>query len=401
MIFDPLVVPSPARRHFLRAGMRVLVAAGCAPVLSQCQPASDPEGASRVLVAGGFVPRIVARSGYRSSANSEYVWHRSPDGGACFDTGDGGWIYVSNSESKFAGGCGAIRFDANGTLVDSYSILSGSRQNCSGCATPWHTWLSCEELSKGQVWECDPFANISGIAHPALGKFAHESATVDPLTYQIYMTEDKTDGCLYRFTPAAVQLNAPADLSRGRLEIARIVGESVQWQVVPDPGATKTPLRYQIKDVARFDGGEGIDIYDRFVRFTTKNDNLVWQLNLMDNRIQVIQNLAGRMTDIDDITHTSRGEMLIAEDGKLMRILYLPENSRQPVTLVQLPDHGHSEITGLAFDPVGLRLYFSSQRGSTGKGSHGLTFELFGNFLDIGSEPRLNEWILEHREIPI
>ena len=38
------------------------------------------------------------------------------------------------------------------------------------------------------------------------------------------------------------------------------------------------------------------------------------------------------------------------------------------------------EITGPAFSPDGSRLYFSSQRGKTGRNEDGITFEITGPF---------------------
>lgn len=39
-----------------------------------------------------------------------------------------------------------------------------------------------------------------------------------------------------------------------------------------------------------------------------------------------------------------------------------------------------SEITGPAFSPDGTRLYFSSQRGTSGSSSGGVTYEVTGPF---------------------
>jgi hypothetical protein len=48
--------------------------------------------------------------------------------------------------------------------------------------------------------------------------------------------------------------------------------------------------------------------------------------------------------------------------------------------MLQLVGHNISEITGPAFSPDGSRLYFSSQRGKTGRIEDGVTFEITGPF---------------------
>lgn len=79
--------------------------------------------------------------------------------------------------------------------------------------------------------------------------------------------------------------------------------------------------------------------------------------------------------------------------------MYFAGEAAAPVLLAQLPEHRESEITGLAFDPGGTRLYFSSQRGSTGGGQHGLSFELRGDFSSLGPGMAMQEWILDHDQI--
>jgi secreted PhoX family phosphatase len=51
--------------------------------------------------------------------------------------------------------------------------------------------------------------------------------------------------------------------------------------------------------------------------------------------------------------------------------------------LLQIVGHASSEITGPAFSPNGTRLYFSSQRGTSGSGLDGVTYEITGPFFSF------------------
>src|SRR5215475_3101325 len=198
-----------------------------------------PPDQNGVRLPKGFTSRIVARSGTRPASGSSYKWHGSPDGGACFATPDGGWVYVSNCELPGGGGgVGALRFDAAGEVVDAYPLLERTSLNCAGGATPWGTWLSCEEFPQGRVWECDPIGRSAAVVHPALGIFAHEDVIVDPTAGRLYLTEDAPQGRFYRFTPTSPASGNRLDLSAGTLEAAEVMGEpegSVRWHGVPDP----------------------------------------------------------------------------------------------------------------------------------------------------------------------
>ncbi|MGH3649030.1 MAG: translocation protein TolB, partial [Micromonosporaceae bacterium] len=56
------------------------------------------------------------------------------------------------------------------------------------------------------------------------------------------------------------------------------------------------------------------------------------------------------------------------------------EPSASVSVFLRLVDQESSEVTGPAFNPDGTRLYFSSQRGTSGSSSGGLTYEVTGPF---------------------
>ncbi len=368
-----------SRRQLLGNSLVALASAsvfpvGAKPTLSVRATRTHYDSVLNATLPTGCELRAVARVG-EVVGRSGYRWHGLPDGGACFDRSDGGWVYVSNSElGEGKGGVGAIRFDRHGEIIDAYSILEGSSRNCAGGRTPWGTWLSCEENGDaGQVYECDPNGG-SAILRPGLGACNHEAAAVDPRSHQVYLTEDITGGCLYRFSPARKQ-----DLSEGKLEVAVVDGMTLRWEGPLDVFSRDVPLRYQLPHAARFHGGEGIVYANRHVYFTTKKDNRVWSLHLDTGRLSVVYDAAlydePILTGVDNIEVSQDGELLIAEDGGDMQIVVLDRNYRA-VPLVTLHDQDGSEIAGPAFTPDGSRLLFSSQRGPRGEEYGGVTYEL-------------------------
>ncbi len=387
-------LPTLSRRAFLRAsGALGLGAAAGALVGGRAQAscagfgALGPADANGLRLPAGFQSRVVATSGQLVSGTA-HVWHAAPDGGATFATPGGGWVYVSNSElGGGSGGAGALAFAADGSVVGAYSILSGTSRNCAGGPTPWGTWLSCEEVSDGEVYECDPLAPGSqGVARPALGWFDHEAAAVDPVAGRVYLTEDRSDGRLYRFTPLAYP-----SLAAGALEAAQVLDSALQgpiapgqvrplaWHAVPtpNPGAGGTATRHQAPASTAFNGGEGCWAHGGAVVFTTKGDNRVWRLDPAADTLEILYDLATspdpELSGVDNVTVSPCGDVYVAEDvGNLEVVALTAGGAVEPVA--RLVGVGGTEITGPAFSPDGSRLYFSSQR------NPGVTFEVSGPF---------------------
>ena len=121
--------------------------------------------------------------------------------------------------------------------------LAGTLGNCAGGATPWGTWLSCEETvydfsaiggkKHGYVFEvgADP-AGTAAQPIIGMGRFVHEAVAVDPLTGFVYQTEDNRNAAaLFRYVPASLPGMAGSLQRGGTLQAARI--RSIVRKAVP------------------------------------------------------------------------------------------------------------------------------------------------------------------------
>lgn len=177
------------------------------------------------------------------------------------------------------------------TLKREFLSLAGTLRNCAGGATPWGSWVSCEEilLKRGQGgaledhgynFEVPSGANdlVEARALKAMGRFNHEAVGVGPASGVVYQTEDRADGLFYRFLP-----DSPGDLRAGGRLQALVLQEysalftgnwhrrggfplatphPVRWidlQNVDSPG---DDLRYQgrSRGAAAFARGEGVAV---------------------------------------------------------------------------------------------------------------------------------------------
>jgi secreted PhoX family phosphatase len=383
------------RRHFLASSAvlltSVLAARHTAPPVAGAPALPPPAHAVRRgrfgplgapdvngwLLGEGYTSRVVARSREPIGAMG-VAFPDAPDGGGCFPVAGGGWRLAWNSEVGGRGGqVTSITFDADGSVSAAAIVASGLSRPCSGGVTLWGTWLSCEEVSNGIVWEVDPSGVNPAVPRRSMGVFNHEAAAVHAATRTVYLSEDQADGLLYRY-----RYSAHAQLGSGVLEAA-LVGSNgvVGWIAVPDPTATTTPCRHQVA-ATRFNGGEGLALMDDRVLFlTTKGDNRVWSLDLLTQQITVVYDRAANpdapLAGVDNVAVTPGDDLLVCEDGDNMELVAIEPNGRVAV-FARLSGQPGSELTGACLNPQGTRLYVASQRGIDA--SRGILYEISGPF---------------------
>lgn len=321
----------------------------------------------------------------------------------------------SGETGPFYGGTSTLTVDlASGTIVEDHLSLTGTTANCAGGATPWGSWLTCEESAiragelgaqrdHGYVYEVPSTAE--GLVDPAplkaMGRFAHEACSVNPDSGIVYLTEDSRTGLFYRFIP-----KVPGKLARGgKLQALAIKGwdsadtrnYAADWSL---PGARKIavgePMAVRwidLEDVespngdlalrglkagaAMFCRGEGLAYGSRgdggnahFFNCTeggASRTGQVWQLEPGGDgeadRLTLIYESAGADTlDLcDNLAVTPWGDLMICEDGSGDNYLrgLTPDGAIYDFARNAHPSK--AEFCGACFSPDGSTMFVNVQ----------------------------------------
>ena len=325
------------------------------------------------------------------------------------------------------GGVSTLIIEEKSLQLDQHFLsLAGTLRNCSGGATPWGSWLSCEESvvkagesgavrDHGYVFDVSAKARGLQTPHPltALGRFNHEAAVVDPNTGIVYLTEDRNDSLFYRFLPfrpgelrAGGRLQALAILSHEGGQTANRFGQDiplgkalpVRWVPLDNVQAPEDDLRIRGRDLgaSQFVRGEGM-----VVQVSPQKRSMIWfmatsggpkelgqvwryqpsieegnpgeaqhhgQLELfLEPANAAIQNHG------DNLALAPNGDLIICEDSATeQRILGV--TPQRGVYLIARNPRSDSEFAGATFSPSGKTMFVNIQH-------RGITLAIQGDWM--------------------
>ncbi len=409
------------RRRLLQGAAALGVAAPLAALYARRRPQAgatspqlgplvdDPDGI--LDLPRGLSYRVLQREG-EPMADGRPVPGK-PDGMGCFEGPDDTWILLRNHElapglvahspgpkeaydPAMPGGVSRVVLNrADLSVRTSHLVLTGTDRNCAGGVSPWG-WLSCEESvadGHGYVFVCP--ADADRLLAPrrvvGYGRFRHEAAAVVPGSHVCYLTEDRPDGCLYRFAP-----DDPTRPFEGRLQAMRVRGEPrfdtghlaepgvslpIDWVDLANPDVSEDTLRSDARTLgaAVVRRGEGL-IYDDglvYVCATSGGPLGAGQVFVVDAEGTSLKLLTAstdeRMLDHpDNVCVAPWGDVVVAEDGTGGNCL---RGITPTGTVYDLARNAlsQSELAGVCFSPAGDVLFVNLQH-------DGLTVAVTGSF---------------------
>ena len=381
----------------------------------------------------GFQYRVLSRVGETMSDGLPVP--NNHDGMATFAGENGTTILVRNHELNPArtknnfpadlpqydrnspGGTTTLVIDRERNLQQHYLSLAGTNRNCSGGATPWGSWISCEEdiatpypppayslqqvlpywgkalVKHGYNFEIPATGKLTNpVPLKAMGRFRHEAIAIDPKTGYIYQTEDQNNSCFYRFLP-----HQKGNLSAGGILEAMVIKnmpkvdtgkgfrvgqpQAVEWVRLEDVDPKHDTLRYeaQAKGAAIFRRGEGICYDNGELYWTCTNGGAaevgqIFRYNIAKATVELfLESPGAEVLDYpDNLIMSPFGDLIVCEDGRGEQFLVgiTPEGKYYHFARNAL---NNSEFAGVCFAPDGKTMFVNIYR-------PGLTLAIWGNW---------------------